>query len=144
MIRRPPRSTRTDTLFPYTTLFRSRQRLAPHQRLAADALLQHRVADRVQRAEAQVLQLGLDQVHAQALRDRRVDLQRLAGDALARLRRLRAQGAHVVQAVGELDQDHAQVARHRQQHLAAALGRRLLAVLDLALVALGYAVDQFG
>src|SRR3546814_18269962 len=28
MIRRPPRSTRTDTLFPYTTLFRS-QRLVP-------------------------------------------------------------------------------------------------------------------
>src|SRR3546814_2423015 len=27
MIRRPPRSTRTDTLFPYTTLFRSRARL---------------------------------------------------------------------------------------------------------------------
>src|SRR3546814_18239200 len=30
MIRRPPRSTRTDTLFPYTTLFRSRRR---HRRL---------------------------------------------------------------------------------------------------------------
>src|SRR3546814_1602987 len=38
MIRRPPRSTRTDTLFPYTTLFRSRdpndqpfhEALAPH------------------------------------------------------------------------------------------------------------------
>src|SRR3546814_17776463 len=30
MIRRPPRSTRTDTLFPYTTLFRShRSRIAP-------------------------------------------------------------------------------------------------------------------
>src|SRR3546814_5461449 len=28
MIRRPPRSTRTDTLFPYTTLFRSVLRLA--------------------------------------------------------------------------------------------------------------------
>src|SRR3546814_4128693 len=27
MIRRPPRSTRTDTLFPYTTLFRSLQQL---------------------------------------------------------------------------------------------------------------------
>src|SRR3546814_16128918 len=27
MIRRPPRSTRTDTLFPYTTLFRSLHRL---------------------------------------------------------------------------------------------------------------------
>src|SRR3546814_5319034 len=30
MIRRPPRSTRTDTLFPYTTLFRSRLRNAAH------------------------------------------------------------------------------------------------------------------
>src|SRR3546814_15190074 len=32
MIRRPPRSTRTDTLFPYTTLFRSpvRDRAAGH------------------------------------------------------------------------------------------------------------------
>src|SRR3546814_6353721 len=29
MIRRPPRSTRTDTLFPYTTLFRSRPLLHP-------------------------------------------------------------------------------------------------------------------
>src|SRR3546814_9968969 len=28
MPRRPPRSTRTDTLFPYTTLFRSRRRTA--------------------------------------------------------------------------------------------------------------------
>src|SRR3546814_10590200 len=27
MIRRPPRSTRTDTLFPYTTLFRSHRRV---------------------------------------------------------------------------------------------------------------------
>src|SRR3546814_7667424 len=37
MIRRPPRSTRTDTLFPYTTLFRSLFRR-----------LHHRGADRVQ------------------------------------------------------------------------------------------------
>src|SRR3546814_2950558 len=29
MIRRPPRSTRTDTLFPYTTLFRSTKTLGP-------------------------------------------------------------------------------------------------------------------
>src|SRR3546814_4005266 len=30
MKRRPPRSTRTDTLFPYTTLFRSPDVLVPH------------------------------------------------------------------------------------------------------------------
>src|SRR3546814_14574016 len=32
MIRRPPRSTRTDTLFPYTTLFRSRPISGCHAR----------------------------------------------------------------------------------------------------------------
>src|SRR3546814_1542822 len=36
MIRRPPRSTRTDTLFPYTTLFRSEVR---HLHQATAALL---------------------------------------------------------------------------------------------------------
>src|SRR3546814_11020498 len=36
MIRRPPRSTRTDTLFPYTTIFRSEEILpAAHQRRRA-------------------------------------------------------------------------------------------------------------
>src|SRR3546814_2491512 len=33
MIRRPPRSTRTDTLFPYTTLFRSTARRHPRRGL---------------------------------------------------------------------------------------------------------------
>src|SRR3546814_8559671 len=32
MIRRPPRSTRTDTLFPYTTLFRSGRGRVPFER----------------------------------------------------------------------------------------------------------------
>src|SRR3546814_5684676 len=32
MIRRPPRSTRTDTLFPYTTLFRSFKNWRPRAR----------------------------------------------------------------------------------------------------------------
>src|SRR3546814_3389948 len=36
MIRRPPRSTRTDTLFPYTTLFRSRHLHVPAE--AAECL----------------------------------------------------------------------------------------------------------
>src|SRR3546814_6109307 len=41
MMRRPPRSTRTDTLFPYTTLFRSRQRHAGHD--LAHARLDRRI-----------------------------------------------------------------------------------------------------
>src|SRR3546814_4735036 len=52
MIRRPPRSTRTDTLFPYTTLFRSsgRYRAATDShvlaaaRIAAESLISDRAA----------------------------------------------------------------------------------------------------
>src|SRR3546814_9487862 len=41
MVRRPPRSTRTDTLFPYTTLFRSAgvSRLAHEARERAQAIV---------------------------------------------------------------------------------------------------------
>src|SRR3546814_16711910 len=49
MIRRPPRSTRTDTLFPYTTLFRSRfaldQRPGPYFRVLEEGQL--RVGDEI-------------------------------------------------------------------------------------------------
>src|SRR3546814_17436544 len=38
MIRRPPRSTRTDTLFPYTTLFRSTAIFASNDDMAAAAV----------------------------------------------------------------------------------------------------------
>src|SRR3546814_14056369 len=47
MIRRPPRSTRTDTLFPYTTLFRSRSRAA--QAGAEDVRVLHAVEHQQQR-----------------------------------------------------------------------------------------------
>src|SRR3546814_1857414 len=49
MIRRPPRSTRTDTLFPYTTLFRSMIQAA--QVRAARALLGWRQEDLAQAAK---------------------------------------------------------------------------------------------
>src|SRR3546814_15710216 len=39
MLRRPPRSTRTDTLFPYTTLFRSHDRVG--QEIGEKSELQH-------------------------------------------------------------------------------------------------------
>src|SRR3546814_10850156 len=48
MIRRPPRSTRTDTLFPYTTLFRSHESLDGACRHGLDP---EHVADLARRAE---------------------------------------------------------------------------------------------
>src|SRR3546814_15501841 len=50
MIRRPPRSTRTDTLFPYTTLFRSRRH--QHARRADAALRSAVVAEGLLQAPA--------------------------------------------------------------------------------------------
>src|SRR3546814_16935631 len=41
MIRRPPRSTRTDTLFPYTTLFRSCEHHSVRLTLAEEAEASH-------------------------------------------------------------------------------------------------------
>src|SRR3546814_1669011 len=51
MIRRPPRSTRTDTLFPYTTLFRSRvQRLTGDDAVSASEV--DSLRSRLQAAQA--------------------------------------------------------------------------------------------
>src|SRR3546814_21038187 len=56
MIRRPPRSTRTDTLFPYTTLFRYVGEQGGGERLKrkADAELLHHVR------LAAIVEVGLD------------------------------------------------------------------------------------
>src|SRR3546814_12115847 len=59
MIRRPPRSTRTDTLFPYTTLFRSiREILDQSHPIAVPALgvaervqFKHRVSEHAERIQ---------------------------------------------------------------------------------------------
>src|SRR3546814_8932785 len=72
MIRRPPRSTRTDTLFPYTTLFRSppllqsqarenRSELVDFQATIADAanctLVQNGIQKRARRSEEHTSEL---------------------------------------------------------------------------------------
>src|SRR3546814_8225535 len=74
MIRRPPISTRTDTLFPYTTLFRSRRGVAPlsAQILAADA-------------DLRALQTDMQAAHA-----RRNDASKAIGQAMAQSHRATA------------------------------------------------------
>src|SRR3546814_6585803 len=47
MIRRPPRSTRTDTLFPYTTLFRSTYACRAVVGVASNRLSGHAIANAV-------------------------------------------------------------------------------------------------
>jgi hypothetical protein len=104
-------------------------------------------------AEGQVLELPLQLPDAQAVGQRRVDLHGLLRDAAALGRRTELERAHVVQAVGQLDQHDADVLGHGQEHLAHVLGPQVLAVQlgpglvtldvqELHLVELGDAVDQ--
>src|SRR3546814_6773866 len=80
MIRRPPRSTRTDTLFPYTTLFRStaaqrfartRQFLA--RRREARGQRRHRIGHRTRDRELLVERVLVDHLDRQRQRVRRQD-----------------------------------------------------------------------
>src|SRR3546814_7153326 len=74
MIRRPPRSTRTDTLFPYTTLFRSRPidrgELRDDRRCAgaADGLTWNPIIRRLGRSlPASVVSCGRSEEHTSEL-----------------------------------------------------------------------------
>src|SRR3546814_16225515 len=60
MIRRPPRATRTDTLFPYTTPFRSGRRAAADR----SGCLGHRLADRRVRDRQRIAAMLRRQVQA--------------------------------------------------------------------------------
>ena len=80
----------------------------------------------LERLEREVLELPLDLPDPEALGQRRVDLHRLAGDALLLVRRQAVQRPHVVESVGELDEHDPDVLGHRQEHLADVLGLLLL------------------
>ena len=109
-----------------------------------DHRLDLRVLARVQRLEREVLELPLERVDAEPVRERRVDLERLARLLDLLLLAEVLDRAEVVEAVGELDEDDADVLGHRHDHLAVVLGLRLLAGLELDAGQLRDAVDEQG
>ena len=102
------------------------------------------VLARVQRLEGEVLELPLERVDAEPVRERRVDLERLARLLHLLLLAEVLDRAQVVEAVGELDQDHAHVLRHRDDQLPVVLGLGVLAALELDPGQLRDAVDELG
>src|SRR3546814_1363388 len=71
MIRRPPRSTLTDTLFPYTTLFRSAHPPEARERAVVGGRRRRRAILRIERGEQDAL--APRRLHrAQPIGDRRV------------------------------------------------------------------------
>src|SRR3546814_11298222 len=93
MIRRPPRSTRTDTLFPYTTLFRSGHRLlAQHAAVFARALVEDH-AHELEVVADRAIQTCAAEFDFRRLRQFEVERHQIAVDALVDLG---LAGAHVV------------------------------------------------
>ncbi len=109
---------------------------------ASSRCIDHRIGLRIERLEREVLELLAHLLHTHAAGERRIDVERLLGDAAARGRRHEFQRAHVVQAVGELDQQHADVVGDRQQQLAQVLGLLGLARHQFEPLQLGQALDQ--
>ena len=93
--------------------------------------------------EGERLHLLHELVHADPLGERGIDVHRLLRDAPALLGfRDVVQGAHIVQPVGQLHQQHADVVRHGEQELAQVFRRALVLGLRLDLGQLGHAVHQ--
>ena len=110
------------------------------------ALVHHRldlrVLARVERLEGEVLELPLDRVDTEAVRERRVDLERLARLLELLLLPQVLDRPHVVEPVGELDEDDAMVLGHRHDHLPVVLGLSLLAALEVDPRQLRDALDE--
>jgi hypothetical protein len=100
------------------------------------------VRARMHRLEGEVLELPLDLLDPEAVRERRVDLERLGRDPLLLVGRERRERPHVVQAIRELDQQDADVARHRHDHLANVLRLLLLAAAERQRLELREPVDD--
>ena len=100
------------------------------------------ISDGVKIAHGEILELILDRLHTQTVRDRRIDLHALERLIAALLILDALDGAHIVQAVSELDDDHADIVAHRDQHLADVLRLTLLTVSELNLTDLGQTVDK--
>ena len=71
---------------------------------------------RLQITECQVIQLYFDSGDTETVRKRCVDLDRLSGFFFLFLRFHILERAHIVQTVGQFDQDYTDILRHRQEH----------------------------
>ena len=72
----------------------------------------------IEEAKGEILELAADFCHAQSVCQRSVNFQRFQGDPFAAIRRQILQRAHIVQAIRQFDEQHPDIADHRQQHLA--------------------------
>ena len=101
-----------------------------------------RVTDGVEIFERQILKLPLDALHTEAVGNGGVDLHRFKRLLALLFRRLILHGAHVVRAVGKLDENDADVLGHGHEHLAQVLHLLFFLAGILHARQLGNALDK--
>ena len=92
--------------------------------------------------EAQVFKLHFQAVDAETVRNRCVDIECFTRDTSLLVGRHRAQRLHVVQTVGELHENDANVFDHREHHLTKAFSLRFGTTAEFYLVQLADTVDK--
>jgi len=97
---------------------------------------------RIQDLEGEILQFPLDLIDPQAMGQGGVDLQGLLGDGKLFVPSVGREGSHVVEPIGQLDEDHPDVPGHHQEHLAQVFRLVVLDGLEGKLAQLGHAVHQ--
>ena len=111
---------------------------------ALHRLLDFHVGFRFQVPEGEVFQFAADLPHPQAVGNGRVDVERFPGDALDLVSRQILKGPHVVKAVRQFHQDHADVIDDGQNHLAEVLGLLFLRTGKVNPANLGHALHDAG
>ena len=109
-----------------------------------DGFLHLLVSIRIEKAEAQVFQFAPQFSHAEPMSDGRVDLKSLFGNFALPIGLQVFEGSHVVQSVGQLDQNHPDVVDHGEHHLAQIFGLRFFSSGKIYFADLGDALDDVG
>ena len=95
-------------------------------------------------AESEVFKLAPNTAHSQAQRDRRVDFERLQGDAVLLFGIEVLQRAHVVETISKLDEDDPDILDHGQHHFPETFRLAGLGGIELEAAQLGDALDTAG
>ena len=92
--------------------------------------------------EREIFELRFDAIQTQSVGKGRKDVERFAHNLILSRRRHRIEGAHVVEAVGNLHQDDANVVAHREEYLLERLCLHRSAVAEDATAHFGHPFDD--
>ena len=124
------------------SLFNSRQELLALFAAGLDCVVHLLVGQRIEIAESQIFELAANLSHAQAVGYGPINFQSFLGDFLLAFWRKMFQRSHVVQPVGKLNQDDANVVDHSQHHFAQILSLLFLSRSKVNLADLGDSLND--